>query len=221
MRETTPHSTDVVIIGAGPAGLFAAFQLGLFGFKSTIVDARHSAGGQCAEYYADKPIYDVPAWPAITAQELIDRLLEQVAPFAPSTIFGAVATKLEPYSEQHILVELDRAAPLSASAVIIAAGWGLIGSSEEPPIVGWDIGFQPEGVPVDPSTLETSRYGIFAIGDICLYPGKLRLILSGFHEAALATQAIRKRINSTARAKVQYTSVSTELQQKLGVSKSG
>jgi len=217
----SPISTDVVIIGAGPVGLFAAFQLGLFGFKCVIVDARNDPGGQCIEYYADKPIYDVPAWPVITGQGLVDRVLEQLAPFRPTMIFETVATTFGKHASGRFTLGLSSGAPLAASAVIIAGGWGIIGSSARSPFVDWNIGFQPEGIPVEPSTFETGIRGVFAIGDICLYPGKLRLILSGFHEAALATQAIRKLTDPKARTVAQYTSTSTELQKNLGVSRSG
>lgn len=223
MSEAAPPlSADAAIIGAGPVGLFAAFQLGLFGFKCMIVDARNGAGGQCMEYYADKPIYDVPAWPVITGEELVDRLLEQSAPFRPTMIFNTVATALQKDADGRFLLGLGSGASVVASTVIIACGWGVIGnaSSASLSMEDWGVNFQPEGIPIEPSTFETGIRGVFAIGDICLYPGKLRLILSGFHEAAIATQAIRKLMDPSAKAVVHYSSTSTELQKNLGVSKS-
>ena len=79
--ETAPREVEVVIVGAGPAGLFQIFELGLLGISAHIVDSLSQVGGQCAELYPDKPIYDIPALPVCGAQELIDRLLEQVKPF--------------------------------------------------------------------------------------------------------------------------------------------
>ena len=83
----TPIETDALIVGAGPAGLFQVFELGLLGIKSHIVDTLQHPGGQCAELYPDKPIYDIPALPVCGAQELVDRLMQQIAPDGPRVPF--------------------------------------------------------------------------------------------------------------------------------------
>lgn len=223
MSQPGVPEADVVIIGAGPVGLFAAFQLGLFGFRCSVVDAMERPGGQCIEYYADKPIYDIPAWPSITGQDLVDRLLEQVSPFSPAIACGTVATSVEQQADGRYTVGTDRGAFAVGSAVILAGGWGVLGrlAPDVAPPSQWGIGFSDDVVPVGPSTFQTARPGVFTIGDMCSYPGKLRLILSGFHEAALATQAIRKHIDPKARSMQQYTSSSSELQRKLGIAGQG
>jgi len=80
MTENSPIQTDVIIVGAGPVGLFAVFELGLLGLKCQLVDILDKVGGQCAELYPEKPIYDIPAYPVISGQELTDKLMEQIAP---------------------------------------------------------------------------------------------------------------------------------------------
>lgn len=189
---------NILIVGAGPVGLFAAFQLGLFGFKCEILDALDRPGGQCVEYYADKPIFDIPAYPSITGQDLTDRLLDQLAPYAPSFTFNTVACGLSSDNSSYRLT-LSNGRMVYGSAVIVAAGWGIIGDLKSDnvanPFASWGVGLSNDLVPVDPATFGSQKHGVFAIGDMCDYPGKLRLILSGFHEAALATQAIRKMLS--------------------------
>ena len=90
-----PIETDVVIIGAGPAGLFAVFELGLLDLKCHLIDILDRPGGQCTELYPEKPIYDIPALPIVTGQELVDRLMEQIAPFKPGFHFGEMANALQ------------------------------------------------------------------------------------------------------------------------------
>jgi thioredoxin reductase (NADPH) len=87
--------TDVVIMGAGPVGLFAVFELGLYDLKCHLIDILDRPGGQCAELYPEKPIYDIPAYPVIGAQELVDRLMEQIAPFSPQFTFNRMVSGLE------------------------------------------------------------------------------------------------------------------------------
>src|SRR5216110_594358 len=87
--------TDVLIVGAGPVGLFAVFELGLLDIKAHVVDILDKIGGQCAELYPEKPIYDIPGFPIVTGQELTDRLMEQIKPFDPQFHFGEMATALE------------------------------------------------------------------------------------------------------------------------------
>ena len=92
--------TDVVIIGAGPSGLFQVFELGLLGIRAHVVDSLPRVGGQCATLYPDKPIYDIPALPVCSAQELIDRLLAQIKPFAPTFHLGQEVVELEPLDDE-------------------------------------------------------------------------------------------------------------------------
>ena len=86
MSQTKPIETDVVLIGAGPVGLFAVFELGLLNMRAQVIDILPRAGGQCSELYPEKPIYDIPALPVVSGQELTDRLMQQIAPFKLSLI---------------------------------------------------------------------------------------------------------------------------------------
>ena len=95
------HKTDVIIIGAGPVGLFAVFELGLLDMKAHLVDILDKVGGQCAELYPEKPIYDIPAWPVISGQDLTNRLMEQIAPFNPTFHLGQMAQSLEKLENNH------------------------------------------------------------------------------------------------------------------------
>ncbi|MDN2568273.1 NAD(P)/FAD-dependent oxidoreductase [Aquibium sp. A9E412] len=340
MSETT--KTDVLIIGAGPVGLFAVFELGLLDLKCHLIDILDRPGGQCAELYPEKPIYDIPAWPVISGQELVDRLMEQIKPFHPGFTFSRMVAGLERRDDGSFRLTTDEGEVFEAPVVVIAAGGGSF-QPKRPPIPGieayegrsvfysvrrmedfrdhdllivgggdsaldWTlnlqpvassltlvhrrpefraapdsvnkmfalkeeekIGFQvgqvtalkgeagqlaaavvkgPEGeveiactrmlpffgltmklgpiadwglelhenlIPVDTEKFETSEPGIFAIGDINSYPGKLKLILSGFHEAALMAQAAKRIVNPGERVVFQYTTSSTSLQKKLGV----
>ncbi len=334
--------TDILIIGAGPVGLFAVFELGLFDMKCHLVDILDKPGGQCAELYPEKPIYDIPAWPSISGQELVDRLMEQIAPFNPGFTFNRMISGLEKREDGRFAVTTDENETILAKVVVIAAGGGSF-QPKRPPIPGieqyesasvfysvrcmeefrdqdvvivgggdsaldWTLNLQPiarsltlvhrrpefraapdsvnkmfalqemkklefqvgqvtglngEGdqlraatvkgpngevevpctrllpffgltmklgpiadwglnlhenlIPVDTEKFETSVPGIFAIGDINTYPGKLKLILSGFHEAALMAQAAKRIVSPGERVVFQYTTSSTSLQKKLGV----
>jgi thioredoxin reductase (NADPH) len=334
--------TDVVIIGAGPVGLFAVFQLGLYDLKCHLIDILDRPGGQCAELYPEKPIYDIPAWPIISGHDLTEKLMEQIKPFAPQFHFNRMVTKLERQPDGSFHVETDEGEVFEAKVVVIAAGGGSF-QPKRPPVPGieayegksvfysvrrmeefrdqdvliagggdsaldWALNLQPiarsltvvhrraefraapdsvkkmfelvdsgsvrfelgqvsglkggggqlthatikgaEGeidiqvtrllpffgltmklgpiadwglnlhenlIPVSVETFETSEPGIFAIGDINTYPGKLKLILSGFHEAALMTQAAKRIVSPGERIIFQYTTSSTSLQKKLGV----
>ncbi|HKS54858.1 MAG TPA: FAD-dependent monooxygenase [Steroidobacteraceae bacterium] len=148
--EHHPIHTDVVIVGAGPCGLFQAFELGLLGLTAHIVDSLKMPGGQCVELYPDKPIYDIPA------------------------------PKLGPIAE-----------------------WGLAISKRQ--------------LIVDTEKFETSVRGIYAVGDINSYPGKKKLILSGFHEAALAAFAIKEFLDPGNKVHLQYTTTSPLMHKRLGV----
>lgn len=334
--------TDVLIIGAGPVGLFAVFELGLLDMKCHLVDILDRPGGQCTELYPEKPIYDIPAWPSISAQGLVDQLMEQIAPFRPEFSFNRMVSSLERLDDGSFRATTDENEVIQAKVVVIAAGGGSF-QPKRPPIPGieayegtsvfysvrrmeefrdhdllivgggdsaldWTLNLQPvarsvtlvhrrpefraapdsvnkmfalqdlkkldfqvgqvtglagangklaaatikgpEGevevactrmlpffgltmklgpiaewglnlhenlIPVDTEKFQTSTPGIFAIGDINWYPGKLKLILSGFHEAALMAQAAKHVVSPGERVVFQYTTSSTSLQKKLGV----
>lgn len=342
-ESMTSQSYDVAIIGAGPVGLFAVFELGLLGLKAVVIDTLDKVGGQCAELYPEKPIYDIPAWPVISGQELTDKLMEQIAPFDPTFLLGRLVTSLEKredgrfcvtttdndlidaavifiaagagsFAPRRVKVEgadvfentslfyavrnrasftgknlviagggdsaldwtLDllkdaqsitlvhrssrfRAAPASVNAMqeAVAAGkmrfvegdisaisgenahiqnititgketsevissdcllafYGL--NIELGPIAQWGLDLADgKQIHVDTEKFQTSTEGIFAIGDINWYPGKLKLILSGFHEAALACHAAFKVARPDEKLRFQYTTSSTELQKRLKV----
>lgn len=344
LNLTTINPTDVIIIGAGPVGLFAVFELGLLGLRATVIDILDKPGGQCAELYPEKPIYDIPAYPVISGQELTDRLLAQIAPFAPTMLYGRMVVRYSRDEEGLWCVEMDSGEVLRAHVVVIAAGGGSF-VPKKPPIAGieafegtsvhyavrkreqfrgkrlliagggdsaldWTLNLHEiaahvtllhrrdhfraapdsvekmhrlaasgaislcfgqittlqgaEGVlesvayiddakqvhyipcdvllpffgltmklgavanfglelhdgsliKVDTEKFETSEAGVFAIGDINWYPGKLKLILSGFHEAALMAQAAFRICRPYEKLRFQYTTSSSELQKKLGV----
>lgn len=336
------HRTDVVIIGAGPCGLFAVFELGLLGLSAHLIDILDKPGGQCAELYPEKPIYDIPAWTVISGQELTDRLMDQIKPFSPVFHFGQLADSLSKSAEGLWRVTTDAGTAIEAPVVVIAAGggsftpkkpllenieahegesvfyavrkiesfrgkriviagggdsaldWtlnlapvaervtlihhrdgfraaphsvermkqlaaagaidfivgklgklvgpapGLTGISVTTakaervvpcdrllaffgltmklgPVADFGLSLAENLIPVDTEKFETSVPGIFAIGDINHYPGKLKLILSGFHEAALMSQAAFQICRPGERLRFQYTTSSTQLQQRLKV----
>ncbi|NVO16660.1 MAG: NAD(P)/FAD-dependent oxidoreductase [Rhodoplanes sp.] len=340
---TEPIKTDALVIGAGPCGLFAVFELGLLDIKAHLVDVLDKVGGQCAELYPEKPIYDIPAVPRITGQGLTDALMAQIAPFDPTFHLGEMVETIERIGDPLFRCTTDRGTVLEAKVVVIAAGGGSF-QPKRPPIKGiedyegssvfyavrkmeefrdkrlmivgggdsaidWVVNLQPvahritlvhrrdefraapdsvnkmralvasrtmdliigqvmalegEGgalsgavvrgndgstttipceamlpffgltmklgpvadwgvalkdnlVVVDTERFETSVPGLFAIGDINTYPGKLKLILSGFHEGALMAQAAARYVFPEKRVVFQYTTSSTNLQKKLGV----
>jgi thioredoxin reductase (NADPH) len=213
--------TDVVLVGAGPVALFSVFQLGLYGLKCTLVDSLDRAGGQCAVLYPDKPIYDVPGFPKIDGLELTGRLLEQIAPFSPAFRFGTTVTGFAQQPDGRFRVDLGDGMAIGASVVVVATGLGtfLPGEGEAlleaGPAPGWLLERSKDAFIVDPERFETSQPGVFAIGDACHYPGKLRLILSGFHEAALMTQAVRRISFPGGRTTLEYTTSSSRLKKKI------
>jgi thioredoxin reductase (NADPH) len=343
----TDHiETDVVIIGAGPIGLFAVFELGLLDIDCHLVDILPKVGGQCAELYPEKPIYDIPGFPIIMGQGLVDNLMKQIEPFHPIFHLGEMVSGLEilgtPDAPKFRLTT-DAGTTFAAKSIIVAAGGGSF-QPKKPPIakiesyenggvfyavrqmetfrgkkvlivgggdsaLDWTVNLQPiadrltllhrrdafraaphtveqmrslvasgdmdlhlgqvvalrgdaptlEGavvrrddgstfeiacdvmlpffgltmklgpiadwglnlhenlIPVDTEKFETSVPGIFAVGDINHYPGKLKLILSGFHEAALAAQKVHRYVYPNRKLLFQYTTSSTSLQKKLGV----
>ena len=127
--------TDAVIIGAGPCGLFTVFEMGLLDMKCHVIDILDRPGGQCAELYPEKPIYDIPAFPTITGQELTDNLLEQIAPFKPTFHFQEMAQSLEKIENGKWRLTTDTGLIFDAACIIIAAGGGSF-VPKKPPIPG-------------------------------------------------------------------------------------
>ena len=335
--------TDVVIIGAGPSGLFQVFELGLLDIQAHIVDSLKQAGGQLAELYPDKPIYDIPAFPEVGAQELVDRLLKQIEPFAPEFHLGQLVKTLEQKDDGRFLLETSAGTRFDTATVVLAAGlgafqprrlrargaephegsqihyrvreperfagrklailgggdsaldwalelldraehvalihrraeyraqpasvkkmkalardgklaemqgnvravletegrlsgldvigpdgegqqveadevlvfWGL--SPNLGPIADWDLEIDRRQIQVDTEKFQTSVPGIFAVGDINTYPGKKKLILSGFHEAALAAFGIQAHLRPEEKVRVQYTTTSPVMHERLGL----
>jgi thioredoxin reductase (NADPH) len=314
--------TDVAIIGAGPVGLFAAFECGMLKLKSVLIDALDEVGGQCTALYPEKPIYDIPAHPAIHAGALISQLEQQIAPFAPPRLLGRRVERIEG-SVGHFALGTDKGDTIHAQTVLLAAGAGAFGPNRPPldglpafeetgavqyyvrrredfrgrrvviagggdsavdwalslkdiaakvyvvhrrpkfraapetagqldaaaasgevemvipyqlhalhgadgamtsvevahldgstrhleadrllpffglsmdlgPIASWGLALLKHHVEVTAATCETSVPGIFAIGDVATYPGKLKLILQGFSEAAMAAHAIHPLVH--------------------------
>ncbi len=337
-----PIAADAVIVGAGPCGLFQVFELGLLGISAHVVDSMRHPGGQCTELYPDKPIYDIPALPVVGAQELVDRLMQQIAPFEPTFHLGQEVQVVEEV-EGGFRVVTSAGTEFLARTVIIAGGVGsfqprklrvegadryegtqihykvgdpsifegqrlailgggdsaldwtlelreraagltlihrrdeyraqpasvakmqaaceaghmqsLIGSvtaiREEDgrlvglsvrdldggthevvadhvlvfwglrpalgPIAQWGLNLHRNTIEVDTEKFQTSTPGIFAVGDINNYPGKKKLILSGFHEAALAAFAVKAHIAPDEKVRLQYTTTSPLMQERLGV----
>src|SRR3954447_5362071 len=128
------ESVDVAIIGAGPVGLFAVFECGMLDMGAHVFDALPAPGGQCAALYPEKPIYDIPGYPRIDAAELVERLAEQAAPFAPVFHLGHAVTRLEA-TDEGFTIENAGGVRIGARAVIIAAGAGAFGPNR-PPLAG-------------------------------------------------------------------------------------
>jgi thioredoxin reductase (NADPH) len=335
--------TDVVIIGAGPSGLFQVFELGLLDIRAHIVDSLKQPGGQLAELYPDKPIYDIPAFPVVGAQELVDRLVEQIKPFEPEFHLGQMVTRLERNDEGRFLLETSAGTRFDTATVVLAAGLGafqprrlrakgadafeesqihyrvrdpdhfagknlvilgggdsaldwtlelhgkassitlvhrrpeyraqpasvkkmktmvdgtsltefqgnvrsvvekdgrlhqldIVGPDGEEtlleadevlvfwglspnlgPIADWDLEIERRQIQVDTEKFQTSVPGIFAVGDINTYPGKKKLILSGFHEAALAAFGVQAHLDPDKKVRVQYTTTSPVMHERLGL----
>ena len=339
----TTHETDALIIGAGPVGIFAVFELGLVDIKAQVVDILDKPGGQCAELYPEKPIYDIPGLPVVTGKELTDALLEQSAPFSPVYHYNQMVESLEKRPDGRWRAVTDDDAEFIAKVIVIAAGGGsfqpkrppvpgieafegisvfyavrrmedfrdksilIVGGGDSAldwalnlaplarkitlmhrrrnfrgapgtvakvmelaergeidlklgqmtglsgdngrlqsvlgknatgefaiecdtllpffgltmklgPVAEWGLNLEENLIPVDTEKFETSTPGLFAIGDINTYPGKLKLILSGFHEAALMAQAAYKIVHPGERLVFQYTTSSTAIHKKLGLS---
>jgi thioredoxin reductase (NADPH) len=337
-----PIRTDMVIVGAGPVGLFAVFEAGLLNMQCQLIDNLDKIGGQCIELYPDKPIYDIPAVPRCTGEQLVELLLEQIRPFEPGMHLGQRVERLERQGDGHWRVSTSEGLVFEAPVVVIAAGAGsfeprrlpLPGADEREgrsifyavrkmedfrardiliagggdsaldwtlnlqpiasrlalvhrrkdfraapdsvvrmeklvaegkvdlhigqiselhgpgarldgvtvkspegetlvpcdtllafyglkmelgPLAGWGLELENDLIKVDTATFETSLEGVFAIGDIITYPGKLKLILSGFHESALMCQKAFRYCFPDKKLIFRYTTSSTDLQKKLGV----
>ena len=133
-------TTDVVIVGAGPCGLFAVFELGLLDIRAHLVDILPKVGGQCAELYPEKPIYDIPGFPIVTGQGLVDNLIEQIKPFGPTFHLNQMIQALEPTGTAEaprFRVTTDAGTVFDTKTVLIAAGGGSF-QPKKPPIPGID-----------------------------------------------------------------------------------
>ena len=353
-HDKPPHAsfdgaieTDAVIIGAGPVGLFQVFELGLLEIKAHVIDSLAYAGGQCVELYPDKPIYDIPAVPVCTGQELTDSLLKQIAPFGAVFHFGQEVCIVEKLEDGRFFVETSKGTRFLTKTIFIAAGvgafqprllkvdgvdkhhdsqlhyrvknpadfagknlvivgggdsaldWALDFVKEGPnkaesvillhrrdgfkaapanvakmhalceayemqfmvgqvtgieekdgrltgakvtgadgitrvvpldillvffglspklgPIAEWGLDIERKQLKVDTEKFSTSVPGIFAVGDINIYPGKKKLILSGFHECALAAFGAAPFIFPNKKIHLQYTTTSPKLHKVLGV----
>ena len=339
------EKTDVIIIGAGPVGLFAIHQLGIKGLKAIVIDNLDKAGGQCIELYPDKPIYDIPGVANQTGKEHIEALLEQIKPFDYNVHLNTRVEKIEPKDEKWI-VKTNNGSEFLTHNIFIAAGAGSFESRRPPvedpdkflgngieyavrdkskykdkeitifgggdsaldwsvelaktakkiflvhrrdefrgakhtesqmrklvkegkielkipyvikdingtdkfegvnlmhfeskdietiscdealfffglnkqlgPILDWEVELKEKKITVNTENFQTSKDGIFAVGDINTYPGKLDLILCGFHETTLAVQEAFKRINPGERVPFGYTTSNKGLQEKLKVNK--
>ncbi|MCU0938582.1 MAG: NAD(P)/FAD-dependent oxidoreductase [Burkholderiaceae bacterium] len=338
-----PIETDAVIVGAGPVGLFQVFELGLLEIKAHVIDSLPAVGGQCVELYPDKPIYDIPAVPVCTGQELTDNLLKQIEPFGATFHLGQEVSVLQKRDDGRFYLQTSLGTSFITKTVFIAAGvgsfqartlkvegidkfegtqlhykvkdpsrfhgrnlvicgggdsaldWALdfVGKAESVillhrrdgfraapasvarmrelcdalemqqmvgqitgfeeaegrlteirvtgpdgvtrrvpldvllvfyglspklgPIADWGLAIDRKQVAVDTEKFETNIPGIFAVGDINTYPGKKKLILSGFHEAALAAFGAAKYVFPDKRIHLQYTTTSPKLHKVLGV----
>ena len=338
-----PITADAVIIGAGPCGLFQVFELGLLGISAHVVDSLAHPGGQCAELYPDKPIYDIPALPVCGAQELVDRLLQQIKPFKAQLHLGHEVTEFARREDGRFSLATAGGVRFDAGTVVIAAGLGsfqprrigiegaeafegaairyrvrnaaelagkhlvIFGGGDSAldwtlellpkaasltlvhrrsefraapasvarmremvaagrmscfealphslivadgalrginirspdgtitplaaeqllvffglhpklgPIAEWGLALEKKALKVDTEKFQTSIPGVFAVGDINTYPGKKKLILSGFHEAALTAFAIQNHLYPQKKQFLQYTTTSPIMHQRLGV----
>ena len=333
--------TDVIIIGAGPTGLFCAHQLGIIGLKCEIIDNLDKIGGQCIELYPDKPIYDIPAVPECTGEELTNNLVEQIKPFKINFHLSERVQKIKNENDKWIL-ETSKGKEFNAPNIVIAGGVGsfeprkfsvknsdifegksifysikdksifkgktvsIFGGGDSAldwsielsknskvilvhrrdefrgaqasvdkihelnkegklelytkyqmtkvngngslesieikkedgdskilktdyvlgffglimqlgPILDWGLNIDKKTIPVNTENFETNKKGIFAIGDICSYPGKLKLILSGFHEGALAARGCFKYARPDEKLRFEFTTTSKAVKDRLGV----
>src|SRR5262249_30373871 len=133
--ESAVIETDVVIVGAGPVGLFAVFDLGLLDLTSAVIDTLDKPGGRCAELYPEKPIYDIPGYPVITGEGLVEKLLEQVKPFHPTYHLGRMVETLARLPDGRFQLTTDRGDIFRSTVVVVAAGGGSF-QPKRPPVPG-------------------------------------------------------------------------------------
>lgn len=327
--------TDIIIIGAGPVGLFTVFEAGLLKLRCHLIDSLPQAGGQCSEIYPKKPIYDIPGFPSVLAGELVDNLMEQAAPFKPGFTLGEAAISIDKIDEKTFVVTTDKGTKHEAPIVMIAGGLGVFEPRKPPieniadfedkgveyiikdpefyhgkrcviagggdsaldwaihltenkiasevslvhrsasfrghldsvqkvidlaetgkinliteaevtglngngkldsvvithqkdgemiretdhfiplfglkpslgPIADWGLEIEKNAIKVDTLDYSTNIPGIYAIGDVNTYEGKLKLILCGFHEGTLAVQSAFARIHPEKKNVLKYTTV--------------
>ncbi len=205
-------AVDAVIIGAGPAGLFAAFQLGIHGMRCRILDSDSQFGGQCVNLYADKPVFDMPGHPSIEARALIGTLKEQIARFKPQIALRECVVAIRLLEDGSFDVGTDSGQSHVSRHVVIATGLGHFGVNgrlagiKMPDGLGAGSAFE-----VDTATFQTAVPNLFAIGDAASYPGKLPLLVSAFHEAALMAFAVRKQRAGGKRIPMEYSSTSSAM----------
>ena len=335
--------TDVLVIGAGPTGLFCVHQLGIIGLKCEVVDNLDKIGGQCIELYPDKPIYDIPAIPVCTGEELTNNLIKQIKPFKTKFHLSDRVEEVNK-NKNNWIVKTSKGKEFKSSSIIIAGGVGSFEPRKFPikecekfegkqilysikdknafknktvsifgggdsaldwaielsidskvqlihrrdefrgaqasidkvkelskegkielltkyqlksvdgdskiksisvkhddgtvkkietnyvlgffglimklgPIVNWGLNLDKKHIPVDTEKFETNQKGIFAIGDICTYPGKLKLILSGFHEGALAARGCFKYAKPDETLRFEFSTTSKSVHTRLGIKK--
>ena len=165
----TPIETDALVIGAGPVGLFQAFQLGLQGIHCHVVDALPHVGGQCAELYADKPIYDIPGIAVCTGRELVERLQQQIAPFRPDLHLGQTVQSLQATADGRWAVSTNTGTAWTAKTVFIAAGVGA---------------FVPRSLPIEGLVPHIGQQVWFASSPLPAFTGQ-RLLVAGDHVDAV------------------------------------
>lgn len=161
--------TDIIIIGAGPVGLFTIFEAGLLKLKCHLIDSLPQAGGQCSEIYPKKPIYDIPGFPSVLAGELIDNLMEQAAPFKPGFTLGEAAVNIEKQEDESFIVTTDKGTKHHAPIVMIAGGLGV---------------FEPRKPPIENLESYEDKGVEYIIKDPEFYRGK-RCVISGGGDSAL------------------------------------
>lgn len=161
--------TDIIIIGAGPVGLFTVFEAGLLKLKCHLIDSLPQPGGQCSEIYPKKPIYDIPGFPSILAGDLIDNLMEQIAPFKPEFTLGEAAVSIDKISENEFIVTTDKGTKHKAPIVAIAGGLGV---------------FEPRKPPVENLEKYEDKGVEYIIKDPEFYRGK-NVVIAGGGDSAL------------------------------------
>jgi thioredoxin reductase (NADPH) len=169
VTDTPPLDTDALIVGAGPAGLFQVFQLGLLEIQAHVVDALPHAGGQCVELYADKPIYDMPSVPVCTGRELTQNLLGQLAPFQPQFHFGQLVSEVTRQDDGRFLVRTDKGTQFLTRTLFIAGGVGA---------------FQPKALKVDGLDTMDGTQLAHHVSDAAVYAHQ-RVVIVGDNDSAL------------------------------------